>query len=154
MNQTLFTAWHSHVSPEGGRILFGYVTWAANEAQMREKLSSNVHIGWGEVARIAPGVLRNEETEQLWGATLLERFEQCERDESYISATAKLLLNRGSLESIPEPEMDFDRLHRQQREREVEEMLKKGVALSVAVGLLVGLISVLWDSFLRTKLLR
>ncbi|MBE7939669.1 hypothetical protein IM725_03660 [Ramlibacter aquaticus] len=50
--------------------------------------------------------------------------------------------------------MNFERLYQQRRQREVEEMLKKGIALSVAVGLLVGLIAVLWDSFLRTTLLR
>jgi len=59
MNQTLFTAWHSHVSPEGGHILFAYVTWAANDVHMPEKSHSNVHMGWAEVARIAPGVPRN-----------------------------------------------------------------------------------------------
>lgn len=153
MNQKLFTAWHAQADPGASCTLFGYVTWAQDENQMRDKLRTNVHKGWGDLVQIAPGVLRNDVTQQLWGPPVLQHFEQCARDGTYVSAAAKLVMNAASLNPVEEPEVQFARMAGEQRQREVDKIIRMAIWVGLGAGLAAGALQLLWHVLTRAKLI-
>ena len=90
----LHTAWCDYFGTGEGRTLLALVTYARDEAHMRQLVRERLGEFWSVFAQVEAGVARNEVTQRLWPAAVLEFLEGSASDQAgVISAKSELHVN-------------------------------------------------------------